>query len=92
MKKQIHSSKDIGHALRAVRRSSKVRLDDLAMALGVSKQTTSNIEMGKPTVQIGTVLRHLEEMGVYVFVDIPESAKSELEKLLAADSAEVRDE
>lgn len=84
MKEHVLTTNDLGHAVRAVRKSHGIRLEDLAKVLGVSKQTTSNVEMGRTTVQVGTVLRHLQGMGVHVYVDIPESAKQEFEKLLAA--------
>lgn len=74
MKFIIHSSEDLGFALRAVRKSAKVRLDDLSLTAGVSKQTTVNFEKGKPTVQIGTVLQLLKEVGLTLSVDLPESA------------------
>lgn len=78
MKFVIHSSEDLGFALRAVRKSDKVRLDDLSLTAGVSKQTTVNVEKGKPTVQIGTVLQLLKEVGLTLSVDLPESAWSAL--------------
>lgn len=84
MKKHVLTTSDLGHAVRAARKSHGIRLDDLAKVLGVRKQTTSNVEMGKPTVQVGTVLRHLQGMGVHVYLDVPDSAKQEFEKLLAA--------
>ena len=74
MKLIIHSSEDLGFSLRAVRKSAKVRLDDLSLTAGVSKQTTVNFEKGKPTVQIGTVLQLLKEVGLTLSVDLPESA------------------
>ena len=74
MKFIVHSSEDLGFALRAVRKSAKVRLDDLSLTAGVSKQTTVNFEKGKPTVQIGTVLQLLKEVGLTLSVDLPESA------------------
>ena len=63
MKHIIHSSEDLGFALRAVRKSAKVRLDDLSQTARVSKQTTANLEKGKPTVQLGKVLQLLKEVG-----------------------------
>jgi hypothetical protein len=39
---------DLGFALRAARRSGKVRLDDFAQIAGVSKQFVSDVEYGKP--------------------------------------------
>ncbi len=64
--------------MRSVRRGSKVRLDDLAATAGVSKQFASDVEHGKPTVQLGRVLKLLSELGVPLELDIPEDAEKEL--------------
>lgn len=74
----IHSVADLGLALRAVRRSSKVRLDDLAGMARVSKQFASDVEHGKPTVQLGLVLKLLSELGVPIKLDVPKEAELEL--------------
>ena len=74
MKHTIHSAQDLGFALRAVRKNAKVRLDDLSLTAGVSKQTTTNLEQGKGTVQLGKVLQLLKEVGLTVSVELPESA------------------
>jgi transcriptional regulator with XRE-family HTH domain len=81
MKHTIHTAADLGQALRAVRRSAKVRLDDLAQTVGVSKQTTTNVEQGKPTVALGTIIQLLAEMGLTLSVDLPESALPELQRI-----------
>ncbi|MGK5025484.1 helix-turn-helix transcriptional regulator [Janthinobacterium sp. RB2R34] len=74
VKHPIHSTEDLGLAIRAVRKSSQVRQDDLAGAVGVSRRFTAEVERGKPTVQFGRVLRLLEELGITVSVDIPDDA------------------
>ena len=79
----IHSVEDIGLALRAVRRSHKFRLDDMADTVGVSKQFASDLELGKDTVRMGLALKVLADMGVHVSVDIPGDAAQELELLKA---------
>jgi DNA-binding XRE family transcriptional regulator len=81
MKHTIHSAADLGFALRAVRKSAKLRLDDLSQTVHVSKQTTTNLEQGKPTVQLGTVLRLLKEVGLTLSVDLPESALPALHRV-----------
>lgn len=81
MQVPINSVKDLGLALRAVRRNHHVRLDDMADMVGVSKQFASDVELGKETVRMGLVLKVLSEMGLHLSVDIPESAASELERL-----------
>lgn len=79
----IHSAQDLGLALRAVRRSQKVRLEDMAALTGVSKQFASDVELGKDTVRLGLVLKVLAEMGLRVSVDIPEQSAPELALLQA---------
>lgn len=81
MKHIINSAEDLGFALRAARKSAKVRLDDLSKTVNVSKQTTTNLEQGKPTVQLGNVLRLLKEMGLTLSVDLPESALPALRRI-----------
>lgn len=81
MKHIIHSAEDLGLALRAARKSAKVRLDDLSQTVHVSKQTTTNVEQGKPTVQLGNVLRLLKELGLTLSVDLPESALPALRRV-----------
>jgi transcriptional regulator with XRE-family HTH domain len=83
MQLPIQTVADLGLALRAARRSGKVRLDDLAQIAGVSKQFVSDVEYGKPTVQLGLVLKLLVEIGVIMSVNIPEESQEEWEKLLA---------
>lgn len=78
----IQSVAELGRALRAVRRSSGVRIDDMAATAGVSKQFASDVELGKPTVQFDRVMKLLREMGISVSVDIPSGAGEELSRLL----------
>jgi len=86
----IHTVAELGLALRATRRGSKVRLDDMAAIAGVSKQFVSDVEYGKPTVQLGLVLKLLSEAGVRLIVDIPPGAEPELMALQAKGGVGVR--
>ncbi|HEX2825144.1 MAG TPA: helix-turn-helix domain-containing protein [Burkholderiales bacterium] len=81
MKQSIHSVADLGIVLRAVRKASRVRQDDLAATAGVSKQFTADVERGKPTVQMGLVFKLLKEMGIGLSVDIPDAVAPVLHKL-----------
>ena len=69
--------------LRAARRASQVRLDDLAALAGVSKQFVSDAEHGKPTLQMGLVFKLLVQIGAHLQLDLPESAVQELRRLQA---------
>lgn len=81
MKIPIYSVAELGRALRAVRRSSGIRIDDMAATAGVSKQFASDVEHGKPTVQFDRVIKLLSEMGIPVSIDIPSDAQDELFRL-----------
>lgn len=81
MKIAIPSVAELGRALRAVRRSSGIRIDDMAATAGVSKQFASDVEHGKPTVQFDRVIKLLREMGISVSIDIPAGAEEELFRL-----------
>lgn len=87
MKKTIHTAADLGMVIRAVRKDAGVRQDDLAGVVGVSRQFTVDAERGKPTIQLGRVLRLLEELGVELTVDLTEGAAREFERLAARQQA-----
>jgi len=72
----VHAVADLGLALRATRKGSKVRLDDLAGIAGVSKQFVSDVEYGKSTVQLGLVLKLLDEVGLRLTLDMPAEAEA----------------
>ena len=79
----IQSVADLGLAVRAVRHAGGVRLDDMAATAGVSKQFAADVEYGKPTVQLGLVLKLLAELGAPLSLDITEAARAELAALRA---------
>jgi transcriptional regulator with XRE-family HTH domain len=81
MQKPVSSPAELGLLIRAVRRASGVRIDDLAATAGLSKQFVQDLEHGKPTVQLGLVLKLLAELGMPVTIDIPEAAGQELAEL-----------
>jgi len=81
MKHPIHSVEDLALVIRAVRKSARLRQDDLAAVVGVSRQFAVDVERGKTTVQFGRVLRLIEELGIGLHVDIPEEASRALEAL-----------
>ena len=80
MKLSIRSVEDLALLLKAVRKSSGVRQDDLAATAGVSKQFAADVERGKPTVQLGLVLKLLAEAGVNLSAEMPDSAAEEFHR------------
>jgi transcriptional regulator with XRE-family HTH domain len=55
---------DIGALVRDHRRARKVRQADLAARLQVSPKWLSQLENGKPTIQLGLALRVLRDLGI----------------------------
>ena len=78
MQTKVTSPGELGLLVRAVRRSSRVRIDDLAAMARVSKQFATDVELGKPTVRLGLVFQILNELGLKVSVEVPASAQKQL--------------
>ncbi len=75
----IRGTQDLGRLLRLVRRSQHLRQDEVGR---FSHSFIGEVEMGKPTAQIGKVLEALRELGLKLHVElpsgIPESAAQDL--------------
>lgn len=78
---QITSAQELGLLIRATRKSQKVRLDDLAGSAGVGHVFAREVERGKPTVQLGRVMRLLGELGIQLKADVPSDVMQELVRL-----------
>jgi DNA-binding XRE family transcriptional regulator len=70
---------ELASAIRAVRKHAGVRLDDMAAAVGVSKQTITNLEAGR--CKLSTVLDVLRQLGLELSVDLPDSSISTYKRL-----------
>jgi HTH-type transcriptional regulator / antitoxin HipB len=60
----VHSSKELGAALRARRRQLKLTQDDVALSIGVSRRVIGQLEQGKTTVQLGIALDAARALGL----------------------------
>lgn len=58
----------LGKAIKARRTQSNLRLEDAASLCGVAKQTYMEIEHGKTTTQIGTLLRVCSGLGIKLYI------------------------
>jgi y4mF family transcriptional regulator len=63
--------KDIGAALRRVRRARGLRQEDLALAAGVGLRFIGELERGKPTVRLAETLRVASALGVELTIEDP---------------------
>jgi len=59
----IHSSQQLGQALRAARKQLGLTQSQLALAAGVGLRFIVDLEAGKPTLRLETVLRVIEALG-----------------------------
>ena len=80
---RITTVAELGTLIRAARKSQGLRLDDTAGGAGVGPVFAGDVERGKETVQLGLVLKLLEEVGLQLKVDVPQSVLPALNKLKA---------
>lgn len=69
----IPDPETLGALIRATRKLQKVRMDDLA-GTGGSPVFVRDVERGKPTAQIGRVMRLMEELGIRLKAEASEEA------------------
>lgn len=69
----INRPEDIGALVRDRRKALRLSQADLANRLQVSQRYISHLESGKPTLQLGLVLRVLRELSVDLTVELPKS-------------------
>jgi len=70
----LSSVQDAGVAIRTMRKRAGIRIDDFALTAGVSKQFMTDLENGKPSVQMGMVLILLQRLNLRVSLDLPDTA------------------
>jgi len=70
----IRTPADLGRLIRNERKRQRLRQADLAAMIGASHVFLGDVEKGKPTVQLGRVLKLLDELGVSLRVDLPDNA------------------
>lgn len=61
----------LAQLVRQVRKQAGLRQDELAGASGVGVRFIVDLESGKPTLQVGKVLRVLQTLGISVALSAP---------------------
>lgn len=69
----IKDAEDIGRVIRQVRKRQGIRQDDLAAIIESSHVFLRDAERGKPSVQLGRVLRALDELGITLKLEVPDA-------------------
>lgn len=76
---QVLDVSDLGAIIREYRKGLGVTQVDAAREAGVGPRFLGELENGKQTVQLGTVLQVLESLGLGLYVEVPaEDASEEL--------------
>ncbi len=68
MKNKAATAANIGAAIRKKRKEDGLTLADAAALCGVGYRFLSDLENGKPTVQMGKVIRVLTALGLDLYV------------------------
>lgn len=63
----------LGEAVRFVRTSSGLTIEDAASLAGVSKQTLNDLEKAKPGARLDTMLKIMASLGINLKIELPGS-------------------
>lgn len=66
MEEKIKSTKEVGKAVREKRKEDRLSIADAAALCGVGYRFLSELENGKPTVELGKTLKVLAGLGLDV--------------------------
>lgn len=72
MQTTIHTTKQLGDALRKARKAQGIRQDDIADMIGTSHVYVSELERGAEGANIGGILRLMSELGINMVLDLPD--------------------
>ena len=71
----IDSPEALGQVIRATRKALSLRQDDAAGVIGGSENFLGKVERGGATVQWGKLFQVMEQLGLKVTVEVPESSR-----------------
>jgi len=77
MDRAIRTAEDLGRLIRDQRKRQGLRQTDLAAIIGASHVFVGDVEKGKPSVQLGRVLRLLDELGLELSLSVPDAEDSD---------------
>ena len=69
---EVTNAADFGKRVRAERRRLDLRQEEVALGANVGLRFLSELENGKPTIQLERALRVARSLGLAVDVDVPE--------------------
>lgn len=69
---QVQTPADVGNTVRQVRKRQEITQTDLALIVGKSHVLLRDIEQGKGSVSLASVLQVMQELGIRLYVDVPD--------------------
>lgn len=85
MKIEINSHEQVGAIVRATRKAMQMRQDDTAGTIGVSENFLGKVERGGDTVQWGKLFLVLQELGLSLSIEVPDTFQDEINQALESD-------
>jgi len=79
---QIQDARDLGSAIRTVRKAKGYTLEQIAGVTGVGVRFLSELENGKPTVELNKALRVASILGITIAASDPDGHVARLEEAL----------
>ena len=83
----IDSPEALGQVIRATRKALPLRQDDAAGVIGGSENFLGKVERGGASVQWGKLFQVMEQLGLKVIVEVPESSREAIMERLAREAA-----
>jgi y4mF family transcriptional regulator len=77
MQIDVRGMEDIASVVRQIRKSQGIRQDDLGSMAGCSHKFIVDVEKGKQTIQAGLLLKVLDELGIRLIIDLPDSSHAQ---------------
>jgi len=68
---EITELEQLGALVRATRKASGVRQDDLGEMLHLSHVYVGGVERGSPKSNVGGIFQILQELGIHLHLDVP---------------------
>lgn len=81
MKIPVAGPEELGRLIRALRKTERVRQDDVAGAVGVSDVYLGRLENGAPGARLDKALRVLKQLGVTLQADVSDEVAAKYSEL-----------
>ncbi len=73
---KVNSTEEFGRLISLCRQSQQINQRDLAEIIGRSHVYIRDVETGKPTANWGGVLQMLDELGIEIYLQLPDDVDS----------------